>query len=203
MNNSNIKTILKHPYIGTSPNLIESFLIVGYDTNEILLSISKTIVESKGDLSKGIKSSFNKANITNQYQTQPRLIEEIYQTDSKVSIVSEICSNNSKSIIPYDKIIEKCFPYKSDIIYLNLKEHNYPLSYYFFLSYKENNNFGFVFKFYESFKLQDNSFINIPKAFCIISRYPYFHFLTVLLLKSIKALHSHSFMFHWKLFYIT
>lgn len=35
MNNTNIKTILKHPFIGTSLNLIETFLIVGYDTNEI------------------------------------------------------------------------------------------------------------------------------------------------------------------------
>lgn len=47
MNNTNIKTILKHPYIGTSPNLIESFLIVGYDTNDILLSINKNVIESK------------------------------------------------------------------------------------------------------------------------------------------------------------
>ena len=35
MNNTNIKTIFKHPFIGTSLNLIETFLIVGYDTNEI------------------------------------------------------------------------------------------------------------------------------------------------------------------------
>ena len=118
MNNTNIKTILKHPFIGTSLNLIETFLIVGYDTNEILLSISKT---TKQKLAFSNKSSY-------EYRKQ-RLIEEIYPTESKVSIVSEICSNNSKSIIPYDTIINKCFPYKSDTIYLNLQEHNYPFSY--------------------------------------------------------------------------
>lgn len=173
MNNTNIKTILKHPYIGTSPNLIESFLIVGYDTNDILLSINKNVIESKRE------STFcNNSDITKKKnQSQTRLIEEIYPTDSKVSIVSEICSNNSKSITPYDIIIKKCFPYKSDTIYLNLQKHNYPFSFHFFISDKmNNNNFGFVYKFYESFKLQDNSFINIPKAFCIISHYPYFHF---------------------------
>ena len=99
-----------------------------------------------------------------------RLIEEIYPTESKVSIVSEICSNNSKSIIPYDTIINKCFPYKSDTIYLNLQEHNYPFSYHFFISDKKNNNnFGFVYKFYESFKLHDNSFLNIPLFLIILT----------------------------------
>ena len=41
MNNTNIKTILKHPFTGTSLNLIETFLIVGYDTNEIQLSLEE------------------------------------------------------------------------------------------------------------------------------------------------------------------
>ena len=72
MNNTNIKTILKHPFIGTSLNLIETFLIVGYDTNEILLSISKT---TKQKLAFSNKSSY-------EYKKQ-RLIEEIYPTESK------------------------------------------------------------------------------------------------------------------------
>ena len=34
-------TILKHPYFGSFQILIESFLIIGYDTNDVLLSILK------------------------------------------------------------------------------------------------------------------------------------------------------------------
>ena len=53
MNNTNIKTIFKHPFIGTSLNLIETFLIVGYDTNEIqkteIKSPKKSIVKSLWD----------------------------------------------------------------------------------------------------------------------------------------------------------
>ena len=91
--------ITKYPYLGSSPNLMEYFSIIGYD--EITLSNAK---ENKSD----------KINI-------------------KPTILSSICSVDS--VNGKNKLFYVCFG----------------------------------FKFYEEY-----SFLYVPKAFCIVSQYPYF-----------------------------
>ena len=79
-------TILKHPYFGSSQTLIESFLIIGYDTNDVLLSILK----EKPELI--YKRSYYLQN------------EVIFEYKNKVSIISEITSEKCNSIPNYDDI---------------------------------------------------------------------------------------------------
>ena len=121
------QTLLKHPYIGSSQTLIESFLIIGHDTNDVLLSVLKV----KPDLIHN-KSKQLKIDGPNIVRPKNNLNEEIFQYENEVSIISEITSEKCHSIPDYDEIIRKCFPDKKGTIYLNKKQER-PYSYQFFL----------------------------------------------------------------------
>ena len=179
------QTLLKHPYIGSSQTLIESFLIIGHDTNDVLLSVLKV----KPDLIHN-KSKQLKIDGPNIVRPKNNLIEEIFQYENEVSIISEITSEKCHSIPDYDEIIRKCFPDKKGTIYLNKKQES-PYSYQFFLKTKDGirtkvgidkydtYNFGFVYKFYEYYELEDKTKVCIPKSFCILSQYPYFNYFRI------------------------
>lgn len=172
-------TILKHPYFGSSQTLIESFLIIGYDTNDVLLSILK----EKPELI--YKRSYYLQN------------EVIFEYKNKVSIISEITSEKCNSIPNYDDIIDKCFPYGSGKIYLNKKEIEYPYSFQFYLrtsKHIDTYNFGFVYKFYEYFLIEDKTTVCIPKVFCILSQYPYFNYFRIVASEIYKGFNEYCYI---------
>ena len=140
------ETLLKHPYIGSSQTLIESFLIIGYDANDVLLSILKykpDLIHNKSD-----QPALDESNIV---RPKNDLKEEIFNYNNEVSIISEISSEKCNSIPYYNEIIKKCFPSKKGTIYFNKKQEP-PYSYQFFFRTKvgiDTYNFGCVYKFYE------------------------------------------------------
>ena len=137
--------ITKYPYLGSSPNLMEYFSIIGYD--EITLSNAK---ENKSD----------KINI-------------------KPTILSSICSGQDYGIVDNDLIIRQIYPENPTFLTISQlgqkqsKPKPESVIYSFcFDSVNGKNKLFYVcfgFKFYEEY-----SFLYVPKAFCIVSQYPYF-----------------------------
>ena len=182
------ETLLKHPYIGSSQTLIESFLIIGYDANDVLLSILKykpDLIHNKSD-----QPALDESNIV---RPKNDLKEEIFNYNNEVSIISEISSEKCNSIPDYNEIIKKCFPSKKGTIYFNKKQEP-PYSYQFFLRTKvgiDTYNFGFVYKFYEYYELEDKTKVCIPKVFCILSQYPYFNYFRIVASEMYKGFNEY------------
>ena len=137
--------ITKYPYLGSSPNLMEYFSIIGYD--EITLSNAK---ENKSD----------KINI-------------------KPTILSSICSGQDYGIVDNDLIIRQIYPENPifhTISQLGQKQSKpKPESVIYSFCFDSVNGKSklfyvcFGFRFYEEY-----SYLYVPKAFCIVSQYPYF-----------------------------
>ena len=147
-NNKNIflsSTLYKYPYLGYSPNLIEYFCIIGYDENFIKSCLlPKTGIEP-----------------TAQYPP---------------TILSSISSDKDFDIIDNDQIIKQVFP-NIPILISSLNIQPEPRSVIFsfcYDSYKGDKKLSYVcysFIFYEFFR-QFGYYA--PKAFSIISQYPFF-----------------------------
>ena len=137
--------IIKYPYLGSSPNLMEYFSIIGYD--KITLENSKELM-------------LDKINI-------------------KPSILSSICSRQDYGIVDNDLIIRQVYPDNPKFYTKNIqgqkakKPSTTSVIYSFcFDSINGKNKLFYVcyaYKFYEEY-----SYLYIPKAFCIVSQYPYF-----------------------------
>ena len=135
--------ITKYPYLGSSPNLMEYFSIIGYD--DITLSNAKE--------NKNIKI--------------------------KPTILSSICSRQDYGIVDNDLIIRQIYPI-NPVFYTKLfqgqkKNKPKPESVIYSFCFDSVNGKSklfyvcFGFRFYEEY-----SYLYAPKAFCIVSQYPYF-----------------------------
>ena len=137
--------IIKYPYLGSSPNLMEYFSIIGYD--KITLENSKELMVDKINI--------------------------------KPSILSSICSRQDYGIVDNDLIIRQVYPENPKFYTKNIqgqkakKPSTTSVIYSFcFDSINGKNKLFYVcyaFKFYEEY-----SYLYVPKAFCIVSQYPYF-----------------------------
>ena len=152
-------TINLRPYLGRSKHLIDIFFILGYDEKS-LLELSPNILENEKDLEITILS-----NIISDSSLKVRkdeIIKGIYQ--EKPNIIKITKSDNQKNIS--SSINSFCFNDKIGKTKI------------FYSSY--------ALKFYEKFTDSKNEYY-VPKAFVIISEYPYFttfHIICIYLYKN-------------------
>ena len=143
--NSSIK---KYAYLGDSPNLIEYFAIIGYSQSYIY-----------------------------------SLVDSFQNINSPPIILSSIISNNNYELqSDEDIIINRIYP---SIPKLKKESDPRQISSIAFSSYFEKKRRNgkkskkiyyscFAFKFHEKYTHNDKREYYIPKAFCILSQYPYF-----------------------------
>ena len=150
--------IKKYPYLGYSPNLIEYFGIIGYSENFIPELIS----------------SIKNANLNPQSQT--KIISSYPPT-----VLSSITSKNDYGIVDNELIITQLYPDNPEIIIWEQnipepKKSNVIYSFCFDSMDGQMKLFYtcFGYKFYELFKEGEDKYY-IPKAFCVISQYPFFN----------------------------
>ena len=154
--------IKKYPYLGYSPNLIEYFGIIGY---------SETFIP---ELISSIKNS--NSNLNSNTQSQLKNMSPYPPT-----VLSSITSNNDYGIVDNELIITQLYPDNPKIFTV---EQNQPepeksnaiYSFCFDSLDGQTKLFYtcFGFKFYEIFKDDEDKYY-IPKAFCVISQYPFFN----------------------------
>ena len=154
--------IKKYPYLGYSPNLIEYFGIIGY---------SETFIP---ELISSIKNSNSYLNSNTQSQLKN-------MSPYPPTVLSSITSNNDYGIVDNELIITQLYPDNPKIFTV---EQNQPepeksnaiYSFCFDSLDGQTKLFYtcFGFKFYEIFKDEEDKYY-IPKAFCIISQYPFFN----------------------------
>ena len=145
-------SINKYPS-SKSIHLIDYFLIIGYEEKYIQQKIIKSIQNQEKSNNTKFKSQ--------QYPT----------------VLSSINSDYKDEIIDDEDIIKCIYPETPNILYntgdnldLDIKEKNIIFSKY------DNNviNIGYAYTFYEFITMPNRTRIFIPKAFVIISQYPYF-----------------------------
>ena len=161
--------IEKYP-MAESPNLIEYFLIMGYEELYIQEKIFKSfnqkmLLELEEEKEKNKKSN-----------PDSRIFKEFYCRHLP-TILSSIGSNFSEPINS-DLLIKNVFPLPPSIFYTindNIPTSLSTLNIVF--SNIQNNivNIGYAYIFYENRYLLNKIKFYIPKAFVIISQYPFFN----------------------------
>ena len=159
--------INKYPYLGYSKNLIEYFGIIGYP--EIFIPELISSLKQK----QGINSSSNKSN-----ESQLKNISPYPPTT-----LSSITSKNDYGIVDNELIITQLYP-DNPRIFLCEQNQQEPDKSNVIYSFCFDSTDGreklfytcFGYKFYELYKdKESNDKYYIPKAFCIISQYPFFN----------------------------
>ena len=171
---SNDKKI-KYPFIGQAANLIDSFLVLGYDQ-------------------KTIDFTFQNNNIK---ETNLNTNFIIFEPKKRPDVVNEICNDYSKDLLDSDLILELIFPnypkmYFLDKEYINLRKEKEiddeylinPYSVIFSInpqdkvgSKKLYNGLGYIFYDFQEHKVNGiiDGYLYIPIAYVILSEYPYFY----------------------------
>ena len=165
----NIKQI-KHPFCGEASNLIDKFLVFGYEHKDIELILLNKDFEKIKIINRQMKYS--------EFKDYPK-------------IMNEICYNPKKEIIDNNSLLKIIYPY-FPILYLKEKDKkpdfNEELLNYskiFSINPKNNTNQyynGLAFNFYIKEERNNNKgeidgFIYYPITYVIISKYPfYYHF---------------------------
>ena len=155
-----------YPYSFGSTNLIDFFLICGYEYSYIYNKLLNDVLEEFE----------NEAN-----QNNKNLF--IYVPKFKPSILNSICSfDYQKDMISENNIIDYTFLNVPKIYYNdknkidineNIKNKNIIFFNSSFASETKNIYNTYAYKFYESFSIK-NIKVFIPKAFIFISEYPFF-----------------------------
>ena len=169
--------IRKYPYCGDSHNLIEFFLIVGFDYSFIPEKILKPI-----------ELSLNQNSTPKPKNLDIKIFEE-FKTDEKPTILGCVSSDYKKNMFPLNEVLNFCFPssppiYHTDddplinIQYDPLKNNIQNIIF-------QNNSINgpdkitfnvYAYIFYENFTIKNKHKVFIPKAFITISQYPLFNF---------------------------
>ena len=170
--NSGIE-LKRYPYCGDSHNLIECFIIVGFDHTFIPEHILKPIEE---------------ISVNNQKpkNADVKIFEE-FKISEKPTILSCISSDYKKDIFPLNEVLNFCFPspppiYHTDddpsntIQYDPLVNNNNIIFQNNSIDGNEKITFNvYAYIFYENFVLKNKHKVFIPKAFLTISQYPLFN----------------------------
>lgn len=168
--------IKRFPFLGTSSNLIEYFLIIGYESTYIEHKIKDDII--KETIPKYIKDNSSDSNTDNNL---------IYTPQKLPVLLNSISSDFSGTMIGENEIIKFSFPNPPPVyVIINEKEKINIKRIVFYINnetfqggYKRMTH-GFTYIFYETKTIKtDNNKkeykILIPKAFTFISQYPLFN----------------------------
>ena len=162
-------TVEKYP-LAESKNMFESFLIIGYDDIYITEKILKTALST-------LEITKNQMNIIeDQINYEMTNLINFYCRDLP-TILNTITSDFSGEILDQKKIIENVFPVPPKIFfsyeYFDLKPKK--MNDFVVFSNIQNGvvNYGYGHIFYETKIIEDYK-LYIPKAFVIISQYPFF-----------------------------
>ena len=142
-------------YISTqSPYFIDAFFIIGFEIEPLNNDLNRYLIDT--------------SQITSQ-------TFGMYKYTNKPTIINSIYSNECDIMLNEDSIINQIFPEKPNI-YFNQKGFGSTYSVIFKQYYKNEIYFGYAYIFYENILIKKDIVGNIPKAFCVISHYPYFSF---------------------------
>lgn len=146
---SKSQTFKRYPHSGYSPNLMEYFYIVGYSRDKIL----------------------NQTKIKELDSSEPEILSVLNNSNNIPAIESEIILNQIFPNKPNFDLLNdpKTRPKKQSVIFiLNPDDYNKPI---------KQPKCCSALIFYETTKSSNNNNkLYIPKAFCIVSQYPYFSF---------------------------
>ena len=197
-----IQKIKKYPYLGYSPNLIEYFLIVGFDQN-FKTEKSIEIAFSLKDKNNPLERQQN-----NQDAEGPDLKEKfnLFKMPNKPIVLNSIASDFRDGMLNEDKIIDYIFPNNYTPVYTSNSKNerfeknelkNQNLIFYLSMDKifekneddaqnKEEQNLNknimfnvYGYLFWESMVV-DNLKVFFPKLFVFISQYSYFKFFSYL-----------------------
>ena len=163
---------IKYPFSGVAPNLIDKFLVIGYE--------QKTIDKAY--------QNYMNMGPDPDYNTKFNCIE----FEESPTIINEICHDYSKNLLENEHVIEIIFPEIPKMYFLNknIKETEdnritiTPYSVLFSLNPQDNNGskksyngLGYVFYNKKEHKLFDNQdgYFYLPVCYVIMSEYPYFY----------------------------
>ena len=170
--------IRKYPYCGDSYNLIECFLIVGFDytfiPDNILKPIENLIINQNPN--------------SKQKNLDMKVFEE-FKIDEKPTILGCISSDYKKNMFPLNEVLNFCFPSSPPIYHTDDDPSNTiqydPLKNNIQNIIFQNNSISgsdkitfnvYAYIFYENFTVKNKHKVFIPKAFITISQYPLFNF---------------------------
>ena len=166
---------IKYPFSGIAPNLIDKFLVLGYEQ-------------------KIIEYTFNHCE-NDAPNTDLKTRFRFFEFEERPYIVNEICNDYTKDLLDNDLILELIFPnfpemYFLDKQYANTKKEmdeellisNYSII--FSINPQDNsgskksyNGLGFIFYTPQEHKTFDkfDGFLYVPVAYVVLSEYPYFY----------------------------
>ena len=135
------------PYLGYSQNLMEFFVIIGYP--------EKILKEIEPDIT---------------------LLNE---DDYDLSIISIVISDLALNLFNPDRIIKEIYPDKPKIVKSDIKPKSTNMIFYSCFDTmdgeKKNLFVGYGLRFYEKYIDINKNEYYVPKAFAILSQYPYFN----------------------------
>ena len=163
---------IKYPFNGVAPNLIDKFLVLGYDQKTIDFTYQNCNIEPNCHFN--TKFSF-------------------FEFEERPEVINEICNDYCKDLLDNDLILELIFPNYPQMYFLYkslpLKEldeemitNPYPII--FSINPQDNsgskksyNGFGYVFYILQEYRANGiiDGYLYIPAAYVILSEYPYFY----------------------------
>lgn len=161
--------IEKYP-MAESSHLMEYFLIIGYEESYIKEKIEKNIDPKYLVDIENSESKVKKPNI------ETKIFNE-YKCRNLPTLLSCISSNFSGALANARQIIEYVFPIPPGIFYTTPENTQYepnPINVVFTNIQNQVVNIGYAFIFYENRNIINQMKLYIPKAFVILSQYPYF-----------------------------
>ena len=168
------------PFGVSSSELIECFLICGYETLLINENISQYIIKNESNIKENELNEFN-------FYTSPK-------------IYSTISSNFTREMFPIDKAIYYIFPLPNKIYFTKVSTENNikPDNKYYFIQNGSTSNDKilynmFCYVFYEEIMILDNKYkVFNPKIFMIISQYTLYNLFRKILIDIRNLFYSNS-----------
>ena len=174
--------IEKYP-MADSPNLLENFMIIGYEEiyfQEIILKNLTTI-----------NQEIEKIEVKTKKSSDIKLYYKEYKCRNLPTILGSISSSFTGGIFDGNEIIEKVFPFPPCVYYGYIDSFPHEPTNVVFTNIQNNVvNIGYGFIFYDC-KTVNKLKIFIPKAFVIISQHPFFNIFNHLC-KEIKKLYNND-----------
>ena len=171
--NSKINNI-KYPFNGIAPNLIDKFLVLGYEQKTIELALQ----------------------LYEDYDTKAKTRLKVFEFQERPTIVNEICNDYSKDLLDNDLILELMFPNIPKMFFLDKQMMNekkepdddaltetYSIIFSInpqdnFGSKKSYNGLGYIFYYMQEHRNMNNEFDGycyVPITYVILSEFPYFY----------------------------
>ena len=165
---------IKYPFSGIAPNLIDKFLVLGYEQK----TIDNLCLYGNPDKDTKFRTRF-----------------DFYEFEERPSVINEICNDYCKDLLDNDLLLELIFPnfpnmYFLEKQYMNTKREideelltsNYSIIFSInpqdnYGSKKSYNGLGYVFYIINEHKTagEVDGILYVPVAYVILSEYPYFY----------------------------